>query len=80
MRLPIVVAAAMLLVIGSAHADEETVVLAGLKVTIWSQPSSENLKQPVIIFSHGFHGCATQSRLLMEAFASAGPLAVIALG
>jgi hypothetical protein len=24
---------------------------------------------PVIVFSHGFHGCATQSRFLMEAFA-----------
>ena len=29
---------------------------------------------PVIVFSHGFHGCATQSRFLMEAFASAGYL------
>jgi predicted dienelactone hydrolase len=26
----------------------------------------------VIIFSHGFHGCATQSRFLMEAIAKAG--------
>jgi predicted dienelactone hydrolase len=28
----------------------------------------------VIVFSHGFHGCATQSRFLMEAFASHGYL------
>jgi predicted dienelactone hydrolase len=28
----------------------------------------------VIVFSHGFHGCATQSRFLMEAFANAGYL------
>lgn len=73
MRFGLVLAAvAMLAAISSAHAAEETVILAGMKVTVWSQPAAETHKQPVIIFSHGFHGCATQSRFLMEAFASAG--------
>lgn len=55
-----------------AYAAEQTVTLAGLTVTVWSDATGGAVKQPVIIFSHGFRGCATQSRFLMEAFASAG--------
>jgi pimeloyl-ACP methyl ester carboxylesterase len=58
--------------ISTAHSAEQTVSLAGMDVTVWSQEADKGIKQPVIIFSHGFHGCATQSRFLMEAFASAG--------
>jgi pimeloyl-ACP methyl ester carboxylesterase len=58
----------------TAQAAELSVNLAGMDVTVWSQETDRNIKQPVIIFSHGFHGCATQSRFLMEAFASAGYL------
>ncbi|HTF34822.1 MAG TPA: hypothetical protein VK714_14135 [Myxococcota bacterium] len=63
-----------LLVTGAAEAAEEAVMLAGMKVTVWSEETPTPRKEPVIIFSHGFHGCATQSRFLMEAFASAGYL------
>jgi alpha-beta hydrolase superfamily lysophospholipase len=56
----------------TAQAAEQSVRLAGLDVTVWSQEVEKSVKQPVVIFSHGFHGCATQSRFLMEAFASAG--------
>jgi len=55
-------------------ATEETVRLANLDVVVWSSPAGKTSKQPVIIFSHGFHGSATQSRFLMEAFADAGYL------
>ncbi len=58
----------------TAQAAEHSVKLAGMDVTVWSQEVDKGVKQPVIIFSHGFHGCATQSRFLMEAFASAGYL------
>jgi len=57
---------------GAAKAAETRVTLAGLDVVVWSEAAAA--KQPVIIFSHGFHGCATQSRFLMEAFASRGYL------
>jgi predicted dienelactone hydrolase len=57
----------------SAVASEQSISLAGLNVTVWSTGASVG-RQPVIIFSHGYHGCATQSRFLMEAFASAGYL------
>jgi len=46
--------------------------LGGLRVAVWSGSAQEGLAQPVIVFSHGFLGCATQSRFLMEAFANAG--------
>jgi predicted dienelactone hydrolase len=56
----------------TAEAAQDSAKLGDLDVVVWSQRADANLKQPVIIFSHGFHGCATQSRFLMEAFASAG--------
>ncbi len=57
--------------LATAQAAEHSII-AGMDVTVWSQEVDKSIKQPVIIFSHGFHGCATQSRFLMEAFASAG--------
>jgi alpha-beta hydrolase superfamily lysophospholipase len=61
-----------LLTVTTAQAAEQSITLSGLNVTVWSQETSTSIKQPIIIFSHGFHGCSTQSRFLMEAFASAG--------
>jgi predicted dienelactone hydrolase len=61
-----------LLAFGAAYADEQTLDLAGLKVTVWSPPAMTTEAVPTLFFSHGFHGCATQSRFLMSAFAAAG--------
>ncbi len=61
-----------LTILPSAQAAEQSINLAGMDVTVWSQDRDKGDRQPVIIFSHGFHGCNTQSRFLMEAFASAG--------
>ncbi len=58
----------------AATAAEESVSLAGMKVTVWPPDGDAQESRPVIIFSHGFHGCATQSRFLMTAFAEAGYL------
>jgi len=71
-RFSVLAAIVWLLTVARAQAAEETVTLAGLIVTVWSEDLGANVRKPVIIFSHGFHGCATQSRFLMEAFASAG--------
>jgi pimeloyl-ACP methyl ester carboxylesterase len=51
---------------------EQSITLSGLNVSVWSQENAKTIKQPVIIFSHGFHGWMTQSRFLMKALASAG--------
>jgi predicted dienelactone hydrolase len=72
--LGLVIITVLLLLVGPAHAAEQTMTMAHMSVTVWSQRSDREVKQPVILFSHGFHGCATQSRFLMEAFASAGYL------
>jgi predicted dienelactone hydrolase len=74
MRAVALVTIAWLSVVGVAQAAQEAVTLAGLKVTVWFDETLVGTKQPVLIFSHGFHGCATQSRFLTEAFASAGYL------
>jgi len=55
-------------------AAEESVSIAGLRVTVWAPAVGVEGKSPVIVFSHGFHGCATQSRFLTEALAKAGYL------
>lgn len=72
LRLALFAATVWLLNAAAARAAEQALTLAGLKVTVWSDETGGAAKQPVIIFSHGFHGCATQSRFLMEAFAAAG--------
>jgi predicted dienelactone hydrolase len=68
-----VIAAAALLSSALVLGAEEALDIAGLKVTVWSPPSIVT-PAPTLIFSHGFHGCATQSRFLMSAFADAGYL------
>ena len=71
---PVVLAfLAFALLASTAGAAERSVQVAGLSVTGWQDEAGPSPK-PVIIFSHGFHGCATQSRFLMEALASAGYL------
>jgi len=75
MRIRVLLAIAFFSLAGAAKAAEEAVILAGMKVTVWSgEEAPVPTPQPVIIFSHGFHGCATQSRFLTQAFASAGYL------
>lgn len=59
---------------GTGRAAERSVTLGGMAVTVWSRPMAAGVTQPVVIFSHGFHGCSTQSRFLMEALASDGYL------
>ena len=60
---------------GSVVASSEYPLrIAGLSVTMWSRNPESPLAHPVIIFSHGLRGCATQSRFLMEAFAASGYL------
>ncbi len=53
---------------------EQTLELGGLTVTVWSQAAPAASPQPVVLFSHGFHGCSTQSEFLMNALASDGYL------
>ena len=72
MRYPLLIFVVWIFCAGTTDAGQDFVRLAALDVTVWSQRTEA--KQPVIIFSHGFHGCATQSRFLMEAFAADGYL------
>lgn len=62
--------------IPAAVAREDSATLAGLHVTVWSPDHDTQGPLPVIVFSHGFHGCAVQSRFLTNALASVGYLVV----
>lgn len=55
-----------------AQVFEQTISLGGLQVTVWSATATANGRKPVVLFSHGFHGCSTQSTFLMEALALEG--------
>src|SRR5690242_5814801 len=46
--------------------------IGGLDVAAWIPSHDTPGPWPIIIFSHGFHGCNTQSIFLMEALAGAG--------
>src|SRR5580658_3710289 len=60
-----------------AHAAEtdaapQMIQIAGLEVAAWLPESGTPGPWPIIIFSHGFHGCAEQSTFLTAALAKAG--------
>lgn len=74
MRAVVLILLVFALGLSPAQGAEQTITLGGMNVTVWAQETADSVGRPVIIFSHGFHGCATQSRFLMEAFASSGYL------
>ena len=53
-------------------AAQQRVTLGGRDVVVWAPPSARTGRQPVLIFSHGFGGCATQSKFLTEVLAAHG--------
>lgn len=56
----------------SAQARERRIELAGRSVVVWPAVINSDEPQPLVLFSHGFGGCAIQSRFLMEALADHG--------
>ncbi|MBI1214505.1 MAG: alpha/beta fold hydrolase [Alphaproteobacteria bacterium] len=54
--------------------EAQVVQMAGLAVAIWQPPAQAGDEGPfpLILFSHGFGGCKTQSRFLMQALARDG--------
>ena len=58
----------------AAHTVGETITLGGREVAVW-RPAGGGAA-PIIVFSHGFAGCATQSTFLTRALAEAGYLVV----
>jgi len=61
---------------GIGRAAEERISIAGLDVMVWQPDDTTPAPLPIVVFSHGFHGCATQSRFLTTALASTGYLVV----
>ncbi|MEQ1945924.1 MAG: alpha/beta fold hydrolase [Bryobacteraceae bacterium] len=60
---------------GLAAQAEVHVELAGRDVAVWKPTAAPTAHgYPLILFSHGFAGCNTQSKFLMQALADAGYL------
>ena len=54
----------------------EEVTIAGLDAAVWRPDPALSSLRPLVIFSHGFMGCKTQSTFLMEALAARSYFAV----
>lgn len=71
-RIRLVAAATVLASPTSATHAQQRITLGGRDVVVWAPPSSRPGRQPVLIFSHGFGGCATQSKFMTEVLAAHG--------
>lgn len=72
----VIAALSLVLLADVGCAAEERLSVAGLDVMVWQPEETPSAALPIVVFSHGFHGCATQSCFLMTALASAGYLVV----
>ena len=66
------VAVAMAIVSGGVVRAQQTIKVGGRDVVVWSPPPSRTGRQPVLIFSHGYGGCAQQSTFMTEVLAAHG--------
>ena len=75
-RLTSAVALGAVLGVGSTRsgaAQEQKRTLGGRDVVVWTPASSAGVgRRPVIVFSHGFGGCAVSARFLSAALAARG--------
>ncbi|HLF58686.1 MAG TPA: dienelactone hydrolase family protein [Alphaproteobacteria bacterium] len=55
-----------------AAAGPQAFNIAGIEVAAWLPESSVPGPWPVLVYSHGFNGCNTQTGFLMEALAASG--------
>ena len=55
----------------TADAPDKIEKIAGLEVALWLPPAATSAS-PLILFSHGFDGCKTQSSYLMRALSKRG--------
>ncbi|MBL6752302.1 MAG: dienelactone hydrolase family protein [Nevskia sp.] len=58
----------------AARAGELLLRYGSLQATAWAPDRAVGGRLPVLIFSHGFHGCDVQSRFLTQGLANAGYL------
>lgn len=60
----------------TAFAEERELTYGNLRAVAWFPDQSFTTPSPVLLFSHGFHGCATQSRYLTTGLAAAGYIVI----
>lgn len=72
MLAPVLAAALIASATPAQAAAPQQLKIAGLSVAAWIPDAAAPGPWPVIVFSHGFHGCSTQSKFLTGALADAG--------
>lgn len=60
---------------GDSNGTGEKSTIAGLQIMTWT-PTKATAPYPMVIFSHGYHGCDGQSAFIMQALADAGYLVI----
>jgi predicted dienelactone hydrolase len=60
----------------AAQSGAEHTLIAGRRVDIWRPASDQVGAAPLIVFSHGYRGCSTQSTFLTSALATHGYVVV----
>lgn len=63
---------ALLTACGTSFAKGVDIILAGRHTVYWAPQGVDEATHPLLLFSHGYGGCATQSSFLMEALANDG--------
>jgi predicted dienelactone hydrolase len=63
---------ALMILCGPCLAKGEDITLAGRHTVYWAPKGDDAVRQPLLLFSHGYGGCATQSSFLMQALATDG--------
>ncbi len=60
----------------AAHAEERRLQRGHVDAFVWTPDTDTAARWPVVVFSHGIHLCANQSRFITEAIATAGYLVI----
>lgn len=63
---------ALCLAASTVAAQEKDATIAGRRVIVWEPAASAAGRRPLVVFSHGFSGCAGQSKFLTRKLAEAG--------
>lgn len=60
----------------ATHAEERRLQREHVDAFVWTPDTDAGARWPVVVFSHGIHLCANQSRFITEAIAAAGYLVI----
>jgi hypothetical protein len=66
----------VVMTLSAADAEERRLQRERVDVVVWTPDGRAAARWPVVVFSHGIHMCANQSRFITQAMAAAGYLVI----